>query len=180
MEIDYFDKIQTKSLIKVEVKTKVYNFLEKDAKNQEEMRKKEQEMNFCSLDSLMEKGFQPTTNTSIENELNRKHKEEQYLNSPEYKAFRKALRQEIRNVIDIMSEQEKRVMYLRFFKDLSISQIAQLLNISKSSVQEYIRRGCKYIKFFLDKDIKQQDKIEKKKRMQIEQAKYKKLNSQNK
>ena len=62
-------------------------------------------------------------------------------------------------------------MFLRFFKDYSISQIAKALNISKGSAQVYVSRGCKHIKYFLDEDIKEQDKIYRKNKMKREQNK---------
>lgn len=170
MEIDYFDRIIAKDVIEINVKAKVAHFLEKDKQRQKEERK--QNEGNLSLDQLLSNGFQPTNTTSLEQEIIIRHREEKYLQSPEYKQFRKALRQEIRKVFDLMSEQEKKVMYLRFFKDYSISQIANALGIARGTAQGYIARGCKHIKFFLDRDIKEQDKIERKKKMKREQKKY--------
>ena len=45
---------------------------------------------------------------------------------------------------------------------MSIAQIATLLNLSKATAQSYLSRGTGYIKYFLDKDIKEQDKKDKK------------------
>ena len=63
----------------------------------------------------------------------------------------------------------KKVMFLRFFKDLSINEIAKELKISKGATQTLIGRGCEYIKFFLDEDIAEQDKKEKERKMKIAQ-----------
>ena len=62
-----------------------------------------------------------------------------------------------------MSESVKNAMYLRFFKNLSIGGVARELGISKGAAQTSIQRGCKYIKDFLDADIKFQNRKEREK-----------------
>ena len=56
-------------------------------------------------------------------------------------------------------------MFLRFFKEMSIAKIAAEMKITKGATQEYLRRGTKYVKSFLERDIKKQDEIEKEKQM---------------
>jgi len=60
-----------------------------------------------------------------------------------------------------MPDMIKKVMFLRFWKDMSIGQIANALHISRSSAQVYVKRGCGYIKDFLNKDIRKQKLKEK-------------------
>ena len=60
-----------------------------------------------------------------------------------------------------MPDYLKRVMFLRFWKDMSISQIASILHVSKGTAQDYVKRGCVYIKEFLNKDLKKQKAKEK-------------------
>ena len=190
MKRTYYDAINAKAKIEIEVNSKVAHFLD----NEEEKKKKltvdeimklpkqkrdeymqrEFENDHLSLNQLIDNGFQPCGSGSVEQEIAKKYKEEKYLNSPEYRKFRKTLNEEIRKVIDIMSEQEKRVMFLRFFREMSLAQIARALGISKGSAQEYVANGCKYIKFFLDKDIKEQDKLEKERQMKIAQGRIQK------
>ena len=72
-----------------------------------------------------------------------------------------------------MSEQIKKVLFLRFFKDMSLSEIASKLNIKKGTVQSYLNRGIKHIRYFLDDNIKEQDKRYKEKRMRAAQSREK-------
>ena len=90
-------------------------------------------------------------------------REEIYFKSNEYKAFRKKLLLEIKKQMPKMSESVKNAMYLRFFKNLSIGGVARELGISKGAAQTSIQRGCKYIKDFLDADIKFQNRKEREK-----------------
>ena len=111
----------------------------------------------------MDNGFQPSSSSSIENELARQIREERYFKSNEYIAFRKKLLLEIKKQMPKMSESVKNAMYLRFFKNLSIGGVARELGISKGAAQTSIQRGCKYIKDFLDADIKFQNRKEREK-----------------
>lgn len=160
MKIKYYDRIN-KEEIEIEVNSKVKHYLDEYEQEEKQKHEQEKEIGILSLDQLMEDGFQPALNTTVEEQLIRQYKERKYLNSPEYKKFRKELRDEIRRVMDIMPDYLKQVMFLRFFRDLSISKIAELLNFSKSTAQSYISRGCAYIKDFLEKDIEEQKKKEK-------------------
>lgn len=188
MIIKYNDRIIAKDEIDVKVNAKVAHFLQKEEekevtltndefnalskKKQVEYSQRKFEKSLFSFDEMVENGFQPSISNSIEQELYQREKEQQYLASPEYRNFRRALKDEIRKVFDIMSEQEKKVMYLRFFLDYSLSQIAKALDIARGTAQEYLAKGCKYIKYFLDDDIKEQNKKDKARRMKIEQQKY--------
>lgn len=175
MEIDYYDRVH-KETTKVEVNTKVSYFLEKEKqKNKklspEEIKKlgprtkrdyyqREFERSVSSLDELLDNGFQPSSHRTIEDEIIARYKERKYLNSPEYKQFRNSLRQELVRVFAIMPPYLKQVMFLRFFREMSLSQIADCLNFTKSTAQSYVSRGCAYIKDFLESDIAEQDKKE--------------------
>lgn len=169
MKIEYFDVIcQTK--VSIKVKAKVAHFMQNDDKENEEREKEEKEYGVCSLDYLVEQGWQPTT-TTVEEDLETLERERNYFASPEYRKFRKDMKNELLKVWDDMSVQERKAIYLRIFKEKSWAQIASLLGISRGAAQEYVRRGFCHIKFFLDNDIAEQDKKEKLMRMKREQAK---------
>lgn len=180
MEIQYKDRIHRKK-ITVKVNAKVAHFIAKEnekkktllpeevaalsSKKQEEYNQRQFEKKQESLDALLEDGFQPTIEVDIIQEIETREREKRYLNSVGYKIFRKNLKDEIRKTLDIMPTEIQKVMFLRFFKDMSISQIAKELGITKSTAQTQISRGCGYIKYFLNKDIKEQDKREQEYRM---------------
>ena len=191
MKEKYYDRIN-KTEIEVNVNAKVAHFLQKEReknrilspdeiaklskKKQEEYYQRSFERKQESLEQIMFDGFQPSDDNSIEDELYKRHQEKKYLASKEYKEFRIQLKREIRKVLDKMSDQQKKVMYLRFFKDYSLRQIATALNLGFPTVRNHIIRGLEHIKYFLDADIKEQDKKDKEKRMriaQIRQQKYK-------
>lgn len=193
MKRKYFDTINAKAEIEVEVNAKVAHYLDReqeknkilpddefeklsDTKQKEYLDRigqKEQEESYSSLNQMMDNGFQPATVGTIDQEIELNNWEKEYLASREYKTFVKNLQNEIKSTMAIMPEKIRTVMFLRFFKNLSISQIAKIMGTSKSCAQCYIGRGCHYIKYFLDKDIKKQDKLEREKRMKFEQAKSK-------
>lgn len=180
----YYDRINKRE-IEINVNAKVAHFLKQERdknrilspeeiarlskKKRQEYLQRSFERKQESLDQLMYDGFQPSEEDTIEDELCRRYRERKYLASKEYKEFRLQLKKEIRKVLDKMPEQVKKSMYLRFFKDCSLREIAKLLNLSIASVREYLSRGCGYIKYFLDKDIKEQDKKDKERRMRIAQ-----------
>lgn len=184
MEIKYFNKI-TKELTTVNVNSKVAHFIESEKQKNKKLppeqvsklKKKQKEEYYqiqfeneqYSLDELMEAGFQPSSPFDFDKEIEKKEREKKYLNSLDYKRFRKSLRFEIKKTFDIMPAMIKKAMFLRFFKDLSINEIAKELKISKGATQTLIGRGCEYIKFFLDEDIAEQDKKEKERKMKIAQ-----------
>ena len=182
----YYDRIN-KTEIEINVNAKIShlfederlknNFLEdkeieKLPKRQQEMYLQEQsEKSYLELDKMMDNGFQPSELGTFEEELRLRDWEKKYLKSNDYRRFVKNLQTEIKNTMNIMPEKIRVVMYFRFFKNMSISQIAKILHLSKSTAQDYISKGCGYLKYFLDKDIKKQDKIERERRMKFEQRK---------
>lgn len=193
MKIEYYDRINAEK-IKLDVNPKVAHFIKDEKKknvvltddefNKLSFKKQDEycqlrfERSVISLSEMEENGFELADNVDFEEVAGMRDYEKNYLRSSEYREFRTSLKKEIRNVFDTMSDREKKVMYLRFYRNCSISCIAYKLGISKSSAQEYIARGCKHIKYFLDKDIKEQDKLDKLKKMKREQKKFSK-NCQN-
>ncbi len=175
MKVKYFDRIVAEDYIEINVSAKISHFLKDERKRYRE--EKEQNKDNVSLEKLVDKGFQPVETTSVEREIAKRERERKYLQSKDYKRFLYSLRKEIKNTMDIMPKMVRMSMFLRFFKGFSISQIAKALSITKSSAQSYLAEGSKYIKYFLNKDIKQQDKLERQRRMRIEQEKYDKLSS---
>ena len=180
----YYDRINKRE-IEINVNAKVAHFLKQERdknrilspeeiarlskKKRQEYLQRSFERKQESLDQLMYDGFQPSEEDTIEDELCRRYRERKYLASKEYKEFRLQLKKEIRKVLDKMPEQVKKSMYLRFFKDMSIAQIASQLHIQRGAAQSYLSRGTGYIEYFLDKDIKEQDKKDKERRMRIAQ-----------
>ena len=160
MKIRYYDHF-TKKVIETDVSVKVAHYIEKERARQKEEREQQKKEPVLSLDELMENGYQPYSLTTIEREIIIREKERKYLNSNEYKKFRADMKEEIKKKFNEMPDYLKRVMFLRFWKDMSISQIASILHVSKGTAQDYIRRGCVYIKDFLNKDLKKQKAKEK-------------------
>lgn len=187
MKINYYDHF-SKQVIEVQTSAKVVHFIQNERDknkilNEEEIeklskKKKEEyyqrdfERDFCSLDEKMENGYQPAIKRTIEMEIEQREREKRYLQSEDYKEFRRKLLQEIKNKMPTMPNYIKKVMYLRFFKEMSIGQIAKTLGIAKGTAQTCIQRGCKFIKEFLDADIKYQNKKE---RRQLEKLQAERL-----
>ena len=179
MKEKYYDRIH-KEEIEVTVNRKVAHYLQCERiKNQrltpdkinklpkqkkEEYYQREFERSVCSLDQMLEDGFQPVSNISLAEEYEARSKERKYLNSPEYKRFRKSLREELIRAFDKMPDYLKQVMFLRFFKEYSIGQIADFLKCARGTAQSYIQRGCIYIKDFLERDIQTQKRKEQERR----------------
>lgn len=160
MKIRYFDHF-TKKVIETDVSVKVAHYIEKERARQKEEREQQKKEPVLSLDELMENGYQPYSLTTIEREIIIREKERKYLNSNEYKKFRADMKEEIKSKFNEMPDMIKKVMFLRFWKDISIGQIATALHITRSSAQTYIQRGCGFIKDFLNKDIRKQKLKEK-------------------
>ena len=170
----YYDRINKRE-IEINVNAKVAHFLKQERdknrilspeeiarlskKKRQEYLQRSFERKQESLDQLMYDGFQPSEEDTIEDELCRRYRERKYLASKEYKEFRLQLKKEIRKVLDKMPEQVKKSMYLRFFKDMSIAQIASQLHIQRGAAQSYLSRGTGYIKYFLDKDKERRMRI---------------------
>lgn len=193
MKIEYYDRINAKK-IKLDVNPKVAHFIKNERKknvvlsddqfNKLSFKKQDEycqlrfERSVNSLSEMEENGFELADNVDFEEVAGMRDYEKNYLRSSEYREFRTSLKKEIRNVFDEMSSQVKKVMYLRFFRNCSISCIAYKLGVAKGTAQDYIARGCKHIKYFLDKDIREQDKLGRLKKMKREQKKFSK-NCQN-
>ena len=160
MKIRYFDHF-TKKVVETDVSVKVAHYIEKERARQKEEREQQKKEPVLSLDERMENGYQPYSLTTIEREIIIREKERKYLNSNEYKKFRADMKEEIKKKFNEMPDYLKRVMFLRFWKDMSISQIASILHVSKGTAQDYVKRGCVYIKEFLNKDLKKQKAKEK-------------------
>lgn len=155
MKEKYYDNFSHKK-ITVQVNSKVSKYLKQ---NKKEMRKIERnEFGFIiSLDKLSDAGFQASDPITFKDQIDIKEKEQKLLNSRSYKSFRKSLQQEITGKMDKMSDKVKIAMYLRFFKNMSLSQIAKEMDIAIWTVRTHLQRGTESIKKFLEKDIKKED-----------------------
>lgn len=187
MIIKYFDKIKNE-YVDLKVNAKVAHFIEKERnknktltddefnklprKKQEEYSQLKFEKGLLSLNAMEEKGFEVSETLLFEDIVDIKEYELKYFQSREYRDFRAALKKEIRKVFDDMSVQEQQAMYLRFFKEYSLNRIALAMGVDISSVRSYLQRGSKHIKYFLDDDIKEQDKLDRLKKMKREQKKF--------
>ena len=160
MKIRYFDHF-TKKVIEVNVSVKVAHFIEKERARQKEEREQQAKEPILSLDQLKLKGFEPCALCPLEREVIIREKERKYLNSNDYKQFRADMKEEIKKKFNEMSPMVRKAMYLRFWEDLSIGQIASILHITRGAAQTHLQRGCQHIKEFLRKDIKKQDLKEK-------------------
>lgn len=160
MKLRYFDRF-TKKVIITETNVKVAHYIEKERARQKEEREKQEKEPILSLDELFEKGYQPVCTHSVEREIFIREKERKYLNSNEYKQFRADMREEIKAKFNEMPDYLKKVMFLRFWKEMSISQIADVLHTKRGTIQGYIQRGCVHIKDFLNRDLKNQKAKEK-------------------
>ena len=102
-------------------------------------------------------------------------KKKKRFSNRQYKEFRVEIDKDLRKILDIMPEQIKNVLLLRFFKNMPFSEIASKLNIKKGTVQSYLNRGINHIRFFLDDNIKEQEKRYKVKRMRAAQTRERKI-----
>ena len=191
MEIEYFDHISGKNL-KVKTNIKVAHLINEEkqkfkylpAKKVKRLSKNKRERYYqqkfereqISLDYLISRGFQPMDNFDINSEISKIYKEDKFFKSAGYKNFRMSLKKEFRVIIDKLSAQQKKVLCLRLLKNMSLSQIASELNISKGTVQNYISNAYKDIKFFLNKNISTKDKLKKERRMQVAQSRVNVVN----
>ena len=171
MRMRYFDAIQGK-WIAIDVDAKVKHEFQNRRKEREEDRKERKKygIKFKSIERMREvEKAELVCELTLEQEYELTQKEIKYLQSWEYKKFRGQLCDEIKKNFDKMPPMVKKSMFLRFFKNYSIAQIAKCLNIAKSTAQDYLSRGTAYIAYFLDEDIKIQDKIDREKRMKSAQ-----------
>lgn len=79
------------------------------------------------------------------------------INSNDYKKFIGGLQPNIKNIFCKMSNMEKKVMFLKFFKDMSFGSIAEELDCVKGTVQCYFKRGCTKFKKYLDDEFAMQE-----------------------
>lgn len=158
MKVKYYNNFSRKK-INVRVNSDVAKYL---TENKREMRRIERYETgvIVSLDELTDAGFQPVDPVLLEERINLQEKEKKYLNSRRYKSFRKSLQHEISKKMDMMSDKVKIAMYLRFFENMSLSQIAKEMNIAIWTVRTHLERGTSYIKKFLEEDIKREDEKE--------------------
>lgn len=161
MRVKIYDN-KSKQFIWVKVSKAVKDQIIKD--NKEEQSIREQKKHEVSLDKLIAKGVQFADHFDIEKEVAKRERERKIINSNDYKKFRGGLQESIKRNLYKMSDMEKKAMFLRFFKDMSISAIAEELGITRGSAQSYLQRGCKKIKKYLEADLENQRKITSKKR----------------
>ena len=176
MRMRYYDGFQ-EEWITIDVDAKVKHEFQNRRKEREEDRKERKKygIKFKSIERMKEvEKAELVCELTLEQEYEIREKEIKYLQSPQYRRFRNQLCEEIRLNFDKMSPMVRKSMYLRFFKDYSIAQIAKCLNIAKGTAQEYLSRGTSYIAYFLDADIEEQKKIERERRMKRAQMMSKK------
>ena len=80
------------------------------------------------------------------------NKRTNYLTSYEFRLFRFGLLKETRKEFDKISNQQKRVVFLKFNRNLSLAEIAVKLNITKSSVQTHLSRALKNLRVLLENE----------------------------
>lgn len=73
-----------------------------------------------------------------------------FINSNDYKKFISELQPNIKDVFCNLSNMEKKTMFLRFYKEMSLGGIAEELDCAKGSVQSYLLRAFKKMKNYLD------------------------------
>ena len=157
MKVKYYSHLEGCDIY-VKVNAKVAHALE-DFKEQRKNRlNDESHYSFISLNEMVENGHDIPDEVSLDDIIILRDRERRYLESNEYRRFYTRLRNEISNKFDKMSVKVREAMFLRFFMNMSIGQIAKALNCHKATAQTYLQRGTKYINAFLNKDIKEQDK----------------------
>jgi RNA polymerase sigma factor for flagellar operon FliA len=65
---------------------------------------------------------------------------------PDENAYRELLVEEMKKAIEKLSDKEKLVLSLRFEKDLSLKEIAKVLDVSESRVSQIISKSLLKIK----------------------------------
>lgn len=161
MRVKIYDS-KSKQFIWVKVSKAVKDQIIKD--NKEEQSIREQKKHEVSLDKLIARGVQFADPFDIEKEVAKRERERKIINSNDYKKFRGGLQESIKRNLYKMSDMEKKAMFLRFFKNMSVYAIAETLNCSRASARTHIERGCKKIKSFLDADLENQRNTTSKKR----------------
>ena len=80
----------------------------------------------------------------------KKVRRRKFINSNDYKKFMSGLKPNIKNVFYKLSNMEKKTMFLRFYKEMSLGAIADEFDCAKGSVQSYLLRAFKKMKKYLD------------------------------
>lgn len=80
----------------------------------------------------------------------KKVRRRKFINSNDYKKFISGLQPNIKDVFCNLSNMEKKTMFLRFYKEMSLGGIAEELDCAKGSVQSYLLRAFKKMKNYLD------------------------------
>lgn len=174
MKIKFYNHI-AKEIEEVDVQPQVANYLESQRKKVARNKAREARIGIISLNELEEKGIYLCEEFDIDEEVEKRTSREKYLNSIEYKKFRNEVRKEISRNFNKMSKRVQQAMFLRFYRNYTISQIAKTLKITKGAAQEYLRRGTVAIKTFLENDIKEQDRLDRLNKEKMELEKIKKL-----
>ena len=152
MKWRYFDKIKKKW---VSLKTSHEFKDEFDKENRANKIDKEYRLkcgiHFVSLDSMSEEDRDEVmyqNSMEVRNLLTKMERE--YLQSALYKQFRIELCNEIKIKFCQMKPKVRMAMYLRWFKDMSIIQIAALMKVQNWEAQALLRKGTSYIAEFLN------------------------------
>lgn len=167
MKIKYVDVIHSQEM-EIDVSPQVAHFLKEEKlkeiklskKNYDKLPKHKKETynqsrfenTMKSLQKMQKNGFQPIEKVTIEENIEKDEADKKLLNTHSYKKFREGLQDSIKKEFDTMSKSVKIAMYLRFFKGLSLSQIAKQMKVSISTARIYLGRGCGKIKKFLEKN----------------------------
>lgn len=159
MKIKYYSHLEG-CVIYVEVNAKVAHALEMFKKQRKKRINNESNYSFVSLNQIAENGFDIPDEVNLEDMVIVRDKDRRYLESNEYRKFYSRLKKEISSKFNIMSENVRKAMFLRFFKNMSIGQIAQVMNCQRGTAQKYLQRGTRYIRNFLNADIREQDEKE--------------------
>lgn len=159
MKIKYYSHLEGCDIY-VNVNAKVAHALEKFKKQRKKRLNKESHYKFISLNKIVEMGHDIPDHVNLDDIIILRDKDRKYLQSNEYRRFYTRLRKEINSKLNIMGDQVAKAMFLRFFKNMSIGQIAKIMECERGTVQVYLQRGTGYISDFLNEDIKRQDEID--------------------
>jgi len=157
MKVKYYSHLEG-CVVYVDVNVKVAHALESFKKQRKKRLNDESHYKFISLNKIVEMGHDIPDHVDLDDIVILREKDKKYLQSNDYKRFYRRLRKEISSKFDIMGEKIREAMFLRYFKNMSIGQVAKAMNCSKSTAQTHLQRGTKHIKEFLDRDIEEQDK----------------------
>lgn len=152
MKWRYFDKISKKWVSLKTPREFKEEFDKQNRANKEDKKiRLECGIHFVSLDSMSEEERDEVmyqNSMEVRNLLTKMERE--YLQSALYKQFRIDLCNEIKIKFCQMKPKVRIAMYLRWFKDMSIIQIAALLKVQNWEAQALLRKGTSYIADFLN------------------------------